>query len=51
MDVEDIDEDVCDTVGRLANMLGGSIKNDHLIRQQQSSVITPSAIHGERVCC
>jgi len=47
MDVEEIDEDVCDAIGELANMLGGSIKSviDPTGSDVQLSI--PSAIHGE----
>ncbi len=47
MDVEEVDEDVCDAIGELANMLGGSIKSilDPTGSDVQLSI--PSAIHGE----
>jgi len=47
MEVEDIDEDVCDAIGELANMLGGSMKAilDPAGSEVQLSI--PSAIHGE----
>lgn len=47
MDVEEIDEDVRDAVGELANMLGGSLK---AVLDPTGSAINlsmPSAIHGE----
>ncbi|MDA3903475.1 MAG: chemotaxis protein CheX [Desulfuromusa sp.] len=47
MDVEDIDEDVCDAVGELANMLGGSIKTTFDPGGSKVQLSMPSAIHGE----
>ncbi|MDX2495279.1 MAG: chemotaxis protein CheX, partial [Desulfuromusa sp.] len=47
MDVEDIDEDVCDAVGELANMLGGSIKAILDPEGSKVQLSMPSAIHGE----
>jgi chemotaxis protein CheX len=47
MEVEEIDEDVCDAVGELANMLGGSLK---AVLDPSGSAINlsmPSAVHGE----
>lgn len=47
MDVEEIDEDVCDAVGELANMLGGSIKATLDPEGSKVQLSMPSAIHGE----
>lgn len=47
MEVEEIDEDVRDAVGELANMLGGSLKS--VLDPSGSSIqlSMPSAVHGE----
>ncbi|MDX2493579.1 MAG: chemotaxis protein CheX, partial [Desulfuromusa sp.] len=42
-----IDEDVCDAVGELANMLGGSIKAILDPEGSKVQLSMPSAIHGE----
>lgn len=47
MDVEEIDEDVCDAVGELANMLGGSIKAILDPSGSKVQISMPSAVHGE----
>lgn len=47
MDVEEIDEDVCDAVGELANMLGGCIKTILDPSGSKVQISMPSAIHGE----
>jgi len=47
MDVEEIDEDVCDAVGELANMLGGSMKTILDPGGSKVQLSMPSAIHGE----
>ena len=47
MDVEEIDEDVCDAIGELANMLGGSIKAILDPSGSKVQLSMPSAIHGE----
>jgi chemotaxis protein CheX len=47
MDVEDIDEDVCDAIGELANMLGGSMKAILDPGGSKVQISMPSAIHGE----
>jgi len=47
MDVEDIDEDVCDAIGELANMLGGSMKSILDPAGSEIQLSMPSAIHGE----
>ena len=47
MDVKEIDEDVCDAVGELANMLGGSIKTIIDPGGSEVQLSMPSAIHGE----
>ncbi len=47
MDVEEIDEDVCDAVGELANMLGGSIKAILDPSGSEIQISMPSAVHGE----
>jgi chemotaxis protein CheX len=47
MDVEDVDEDVCDAIGELANMLGGSIKTILDPGGSKVQISMPSAIHGE----
>lgn len=47
VDVEEIDEDVCDAVGELANMLGGSIKTIIDPGGSEVQLSMPSAIHGE----
>ncbi|MDX2480995.1 MAG: chemotaxis protein CheX [Desulfuromusa sp.] len=47
MDVEEIDEDVCDAVGELANMLGGSIKTIVDPDGSKVQLSMPSTVHGE----
>ena len=47
MDVEEIDEDVCDAVGELANMLGGSMKAILDPGGSDVQLSMPSAVHGE----
>ena len=47
MDVEEIDEDVCDAIGELANMLGGSMKSILDPSGSEIQLSMPSAIHGE----
>ena len=47
MDVEEVDEDVCDAIGELANMLGGSVKAILDPSGSEVQLSMPSAIHGE----
>ncbi|MCK4502112.1 MAG: chemotaxis protein CheX [Desulfuromonadales bacterium] len=47
MDVEDVDEDVCDAIGELANMLGGSLKAAIDPGGSKVQLSMPSAIHGQ----
>ncbi len=47
MDVEEIDEDVCDAIGELANMLGGSMKAILDPGGSDIQLSIPSAVHGE----
>lgn len=47
MEVEEIDEDVCDAIGELANMLGGSMKTVLDPAGSEVQLSMPSAIHGE----
>ncbi|WP_321368685.1 chemotaxis protein CheX [uncultured Desulfuromusa sp.] len=47
MDVEEINEDVCDAVGELANMLGGCIKTILDPGGSNVQISMPSAIYGE----
>ena len=47
MEVEEIDEDVCDAIGELANMLGGSMKAILDPGGSKVQISMPSAIHGE----
>ena len=47
MDVEEIDEDVCDAIGELANMLGGSMKAILDPEGSNIQLSMPSAVHGE----
>ncbi len=47
MDVEEIDEDVCDAIGELANMLGGSIKTILDPGGSKVQLSMPSSVHGE----
>ena len=47
MDVEEIDEDVCDAIGELANMLGGSMKAILDPSGSDIQISMPSAVHGE----
>lgn len=47
MDVEEIDEDVCDAIGELANMLGGSMKAILDPNGSKVQLSMPSAVHGK----
>jgi chemotaxis protein CheX len=47
MEVEEIDEDVRDAIGELANMLAGSIKTALDPKGSEIQLSMPSAIHGE----
>ena len=47
MDVDEIDEDVHDAIGELANMLGGSIKNALDPKGSGIQLSMPSSICGE----
>jgi chemotaxis protein CheX len=47
MDVGEIDEDVRDAVGELANMLGGSLKAVIDPNGSEVQLSMPSAVHGE----
>ncbi len=47
MEVEEIDEDVCDAIGELANMLGGSMKAILDPGGSKVQISIPSAIYGE----
>jgi len=47
MDVEQIDEDVRDAVGELANMLGGSLKAVIDPNGSEVQLSMPSAVYGE----
>ncbi len=47
MEVEEIDEDVCDAIGELANMLGGCLKAAIDPSGSKVQLSMPSAIHGE----
>ncbi len=47
MEVEEINEDVCDAIGELANMLGGSMKAILDPSGSKVQISIPSAIHGE----
>ncbi len=47
MDVEEIDEDVCDAVGELANMLGGNMKAIFDPNGGDVQLSMPSTVHGE----
>lgn len=47
MDVEEIDEDVCDAIGELANMLGGNIKTALDPAGSNIQLSMPSAIYGD----
>lgn len=47
MDVDEIDEDVRDAVGELANMLAGSLKAALDPKGSEIKLSMPSAIHGE----
>ena len=47
MDVGEIDEDVRDAVGELANMLGGSLKAVLDPNGSEVQLSMPSAVHGE----
>ena len=47
MDVQEIDEDVCDAVGELANMLGGNLKSALDPKGSEIQLSMPTAIHGE----
>ena len=50
MDVEEIDEDVCDAIGELANMLGGSVKTALDPKGSEIKLSMPSAVYGEEYC-
>jgi len=47
MDVDEIDEDVRDAIGELANMLGGSIKSALDPKGSEIQLSMPSSISGE----
>ncbi len=47
MEVDEIDEDVRDAIGELANMLGGSIKAFIDPKGSDIQISMPSAVHGE----
>ena len=47
MDVDEIDEDVRDAIGELANMLGGSIKSAIDPKGSEIQLSMPSSISGE----
>ncbi len=47
MEVEEIDEDVCDAIGELANMLGGCLKAAIDPSGSKVQLSMPSAIHGQ----
>lgn len=47
MEVEEVDEDVCDAIGELANMLGGSLKAAIDPGGSKVQLSMPSTIHGE----
>lgn len=47
MDVEEIDEDVRDAIGELANMLAGNLKTAIDPKGSDVKLSMPSAVHGE----
>jgi len=47
MDVESIDEDVCDAVGELANMLAGAVKTVLDPNGSDIKLSMPSTVYGE----
>ncbi len=47
MEVEEIDEDVCDAIGELANMLAGSMKTAIDPKGSDVKLSMPSAVHGQ----
>ena len=47
MDVEEINEDVCDAIGELANMLAGNMKTAIDPKGSEVKLSMPSAVHGE----
>jgi len=47
LDVEDIDDDVKDAIGELANMLAGNIKQAIDTTGKDVTLSIPSAVHGE----
>lgn len=47
MEVEEIDEDVCDAIGELANMLAGNVKTAIDPKGSDVKLSMPSAVHGE----
>ena len=47
MNVEEVNEDVCDAIGELANMLGGSMKAILDPAGSKIQLSMPSTIHGE----
>lgn len=47
LEVEEIDEDVRDAIGELANMLAGSIKSALDPKGSDIKLSMPSAVHGE----
>ncbi len=47
MDVDTVDEDVCDAIGELANMLGGSLKATIDPSGGSVQLSMPSTIHGQ----
>ncbi len=47
MDVDEINEDVKDAIGELANMLAGSIKSALSENGKDIQISIPSAIHGQ----
>ncbi len=47
MEVNEIDEDVCDAIGELANMLAGSMKAAIDPKGSGVKLSMPSAIHGQ----
>lgn len=48
MDVEEINEDVMDAIGELANMLGGSVKSILSANGKDIELSMPSTIAGEK---
>jgi chemotaxis protein CheX len=47
MDVESIDEDVCDAIGELANMLAGAVKTALDPGGSEIKLSMPSTVYGE----